>query len=384
MLYAALGTLITHLIGRTLTGLYFDRQRREADFRFSLARLREYSEQIALLSGEAAEEGTLLQRFRGIVFNYLAIVRKRKELMAFTALYGQLSPIIPYVITAPFYFAGRIQLGVMTQTASAFGRVEGALTFFITYYTTLAQFKSVLDRLTSFNSAINSAKEQSRRCPVVSRGPSPALRIDNLVLSLPDDRRIVHADALAFEPGQSVLLSGPSGSGKSTLFRAIAGIWPHAAGSVVLPEGASLMLAPQRPYIPMGALADAVVYPAAVEDFARSDIEQALRDVRLSSFVDRLDADNNWGQRLSGGEQQRVALARALLAKPDWLFLDEATSALDEKLEGDIYRMLRERLRKTTIVSIGHRSTLLDYHDRLLVMEVGADGLFAPRDRVLA
>ncbi len=384
LLYAALGTLITHLIGRSLTGLYFDKQRREADFRFSLARLREYSEQIALLGGEHAEERSLLQRFRGIVFNYLAIVRKRKELMAFTATYGQLSPIIPYVITAPFYFAGRIQLGVMTQTASAFGRVESALTFFINYYTFLAQYKSVLDRLSSFDAAIDSAQAQADGRRAVSRAASDRLALENLTLSLPDGRRIVHLDALAFAPRQSVLLTGPSGSGKSTLFRAIAGIWPHAAGSIVIPQGARVMLAPQRPYIPMGTLAEAVVYPAGVEDYARADIEEALRAARLADFVERLDESNSWGQRLSGGEQQRVAIARALLAKPDWLFLDEATSALDEKLEGEIYRMLSERLPKTTIISIGHRSTLLDYHDRHIEMAAGADGLFAPRDKVLA
>ncbi len=335
LLYAALGTLLTHLIGRSLTGLYFERQRREADFRFSLARLREYSEQIALLSGEPAEQGSLLQRFSGVVLNYLGIVRKRKELMAFTATYGQLSPIIPYVITAPFYFAGRIQLGVMTQTASAFGRVESALTFFITYYTSLANFKSVLDRLSSFDTAIDTARNQASAARVTSRAPSERLALENLTLSLPDGRRIVHVKELSLEPGQPTLLTGPSGSGKSTLFRAIAGIWPHAAGRVVLPEGASVMLAPQRPYIPMGTLAEAVVYPADARDYSRAEIE-------------------------------------------------EATSALDEKLEGDIYTMLRERLPRTTIVSIGHRSTLLDYHDRQIVMEAGADGLFAPRDKVLA
>ncbi len=384
LIYAALGTIVTHLIGRQLTGLYFDKQRREADFRFSLARLREYSEQVALLSGEHAEEGSLLQRFRGIVFNYLGIVAKRKQLMMFTATYGQLSPIIPYVITAPFYFAGRIQLGVMTQTASSFGRVESALTFFISYYTSLAQFKSVLDRLTSFDRTIDTAREQSERARILSRAGGKDLAIDDLTLSLPDGRRIVHVDRLLLEAGRSVLLTGPSGSGKSTLFRAIAGVWPHATGSVALPEGASLMLAPQRPYIPMGTLAEAVVYPAGVDDFVRSDIEAALVSARLAAFVERLDEDNNWGQRLSGGEQQRVAIARALLARPDWLFLDEATSALDEKLESEIYRMLRERLPATTIVSIGHRSTLLDHHDRQIVMEAGADGLFAPRDKVHA
>jgi putative ATP-binding cassette transporter len=382
--YATLGTVITHLIGRKLTVLYFDKQRREADFRFSLARLREYSEQIALLAGEKAEQGTLIQRFAGIVFNYLAIVRTRKQLMMFTATYGQLSPIIPYVITAPFYFAGRIQLGVMTQTASSFGRVESALTFFINYYTSLAQFKSVLDRLASFDKAIDSARTTSDGGQIVSRGRTPELALSDLTLSLPDGRRIVYVDQLALDPGRSVLLTGPSGSGKSTLFRAIAGIWPHVSGAISLPQNARVMLAPQRPYIPMGTLAEAVVYPAAVEDFARSDIEAALVGARLAPFVERLDEDNNWGQRLSGGEQQRVAIARALLAQPDWLFLDESTSALDEKLEAEIYRVLRERLPKTTVVSIGHRSTLLEFHARHIEMQAGADGLFAPRDKVLA
>ncbi|MGJ0508761.1 MAG: ABC transporter ATP-binding protein/permease [Methylocystis sp.] len=382
--YATLGTLVTHLIGRKLTVLYFDKQRREADFRFSLARLREYSEQIALLSGEKAEQGSLIQRFAGIVFNYLSIVRTRKQLMMFTATYGQLSPIIPYVITAPFYFAGRIQLGVMTQTASSFGRVESALTFFINYYTSLAQFKSVLDRLASFDKAIDGARATSEGAQIVSRARTPELALSDLTLSLPDGRRIVHVDQLALEPGQSVLLTGPSGSGKSTLFRAIAGVWPHVTGAISMPQTARVMLAPQRPYIPMGTLAEAVVYPAAVEDFTRSDIESALVAARLAPFVERLDEDNNWGQRLSGGEQQRVAIARALLARPDWLFLDESTSALDEKLEGEIYGMLRERLPATTIVSIGHRSTLHDYHDRHIEMEAQPDGLFAPRDKVLA
>ena len=384
LLYAALGTLITHLIGRSLTALYFDRQRREADFRFSLARLREYSEQIALLSGEKAERLSLFHRFSGVVLNYLGIVRKRKELMAFTATYGQLSPIIPYVITAPFYFAGKIPLGVMTQTASAFGRVEGALTFFINYYTSLANFKSVLDRLSSFDAAIDSARTQAKQSQHVSRMSGDVLALNDLTLSLPDGRPIVHADHLTLEAGPSVLLTGPSGSGKSTLFRAISGIWPHVAGEIVLPSDARVMLAPQRPYIPMGALADAIVYPAAPDSYARADIEEALRAARLTPFIARLDEDNNWGQRLSGGEQQRVAIARALLAQPDWLFLDEATSALDERLEGDIYRMLRERLPKTTIVSIGHRSTLLEYHDRHIEMAPAASGLFAPVDKVIA
>jgi len=384
LLYAAVGTLVTHLIGHSLTGLYFDRQRREADFRFSLARLREYTEQIALLGGEPAERGSLLRRFAGIIVNYLAIVQKRKQLMAFTSTYGQLSPIIPYVITAPFYFAGRIQLGVMTQTASAFGRVESALTFFINYYTSLANFKSVLDRLTSFDHAIATARAEMSETRIVAPTDGADIRLRALTLALPDGRNIVTVDDLTFAAGQSTLLTGPSGSGKSTLFRAIAGVWPYASGEVLTPRGAKVMLAPQRPYIPMGALSEAIVYPGSVRDHSPAEMQEALRAARLAPFVERLDEENNWGQRLSGGEQQRVAIARALLAKPDWLFLDEATSALDEQLEDDIYAMLRERLPRTTIVSIGHRSTLRAFHDRHIVMEPAPGGVFSPRDKVHA
>jgi putative ATP-binding cassette transporter len=382
LIYAAVGTLVTHLIGHKLSGLYFERQHREADFRFSLARLREYNEQIALLSGEKAERSSLMRRFAAIIANYLLIINTRKQLIGFTATYRQLSQIIPYIITAPFYFAGKIQLGVMTQTARAFDTVEGALTFFITYYTSLADFKSVLDRLSSFDAAIEHAG--AIEAPPPARGADAHIALDDLTLSLPDGRRIVEAKHLAFSQGESVLLSGPSGSGKSTLFRAIAGIWPYRQGEISIPSGARVMLLPQRPYVPIGSLANAIVYPGDAGSFSEAAIEDALQAARLGAFKSRLHEEDAWSQRLSGGEQQRVAIARALLAKPDWLFLDEATSALDEKLECDIYHMLSERLPKTTIVSIGHRSTLERFHMRHLAMEAGENGLFSPAEKVNA
>lgn len=384
LVYASVGTLMTHVIGRALSRLYFDRQRREADFRFSLARLREYSEQVALLSGETAERASLAKRFAAIIANYLAIVRKRKQLLSFTASYRQLSPIIPYVITAPFFFSGKIQLGVMTQTANAFAHVEQALNFFVTYYASLADFKAVLDRLASFDEAIERAEELAAKAPAVAAGATRSIVAENLMLDLPDGRRIVEVRDLAFAAGESVLLTGPSGSGKSTFFRAIAGVWPFGQGCVRAPEGARLLLLPQRPYIPMGALGAAVTYPAEAGAFTRFEIEEAMEAARLTAFVSRLDEENSWAHRLSGGEQQRVAIARALLARPDWLFLDEATSALDETLEGELYRMLREKLPETAIVSIGHRSTLLAFHDRHVAMEPVGAGVFAPRERMSA
>ena len=380
LIYASSGTLVTFLIGRRLTGLFFEKQRREADFRFSLARLREYSEQVALLAGEGAEQISLVRRFSRIISNYLALVNKRKQLLAFTATYGQLSPIIPYLITAPFYFGGLIQLGVMRQTASAFGSVESALNFFVTNFTTLANFKAVLDRLSSFDQAIESARG-TRAKALVAQAPSGApTRLENVILALPTGRPIVEVKRLELPRGESVLLSGPSGAGKSTLFRAIAGIWPYREGVVSAPQDARTMLLPQRPYIPMGSLRAAIAYPREADAYSRAAIEAAVEAAQIAPFVERLDEESNWGQRLSGGEQQRVAIARALLEKPDWLFLDEATSALDEGLEALIYTTLRERLPDTTIVSISHRGTLVAFHKRHLVMEMGENGLFAPRD----
>ena len=382
LVYAGIGTAITHWIGRSLVPLNFAQQRYEADFRFSLARLREYSEQIALLSGERAERGLVMGRFGWVLSNFWSIVGVRKRLLAFTASYGQVSPIIPYVIAAPFYFAGKVPLGTMTQTAGAFGNVEGALNFFVSYYVTLADYKSVIDRLDTFDRAIGEARSTGRTPPMIALQPAPdagAVRIRGLALGLPTGRTIVRVDDLALRAGESTLLTGPSGSGKSTLLRAVSGIWPYGDGSIAVPPGQSVMLLPQRPYIPMGTLRGAVCYPAVSGTYDDSAIRDALVAARLPDLVDRLDEEDIWPQRLSGGEQQRLAVARALLAKPDWLFLDEATAALDEPSEAAIYTVLAERLPGSTVVSIGHRSTLLAMHRRHLSMQPQGD-VFVPAE----
>jgi vitamin B12/bleomycin/antimicrobial peptide transport system ATP-binding/permease protein len=380
-IYATGGTLITHLIGRALIKLYFERQHMEADFRFSLARLREYTEQVALLSGETAEQSSLARRFGAVIANYLELVYRRMKLLSFTALFNQLSPIIPYVFTAPFYFAGTIQLGVMTQTAGAFARVADALTFFINYYTSLAGFKSVVDRLSSFDHAIEQAQAFDVAGPVrttIADAAAPVALTD-LSIALPDGRRIIEAKKLILRGRESVLLTGPSGSGKSTLFRAISGIWPYGEGRVQVPEGADVMVVPQKPYIPIGTLRAAVTYPAVPGAYSDDAIRSALADAHLGKLVGELDHEDVWSQRLSGGEQQRIALARALLKRPDWLFLDESTSALDDKLEADLYAIIAKRLPGTTVVSIGHRSTLAAFHHRRLEMMPEGDH-YAPRD----
>ncbi len=370
LIYAAIGTFITHWIGRQLIPLNFAQQRYEADFRFSLARLREYAEQVALLDGEKTEKKLLMGRFGEVIRNFLQIVSLRKKLMAFTAGYNQISVIIPYVVAAPFYFAGKVQFGILTQTAGAFGRVEGALSFFVDSYVSLAAYKAVIDRLVSFDSAIARGRALGSVPPRIERNGSSngAIALEGLSLSLPNGQPLVKAD-LDFRPGETALITGPSGSGKSTMLRAVAGIWPFGQGDVAVPHEARVMLLPQRPYLPIGTLRAAVAYPEAEGHYTDAELAAALNAVGLPRLAETLDEEAVWAQRLSGGEQQRVAMARALLLKPDWLFLDEATSALDEPSEQALYAVLKEKLPDSTLVSIGHRSTLNAIHTRHIRLE---------------
>lgn len=381
LLYAAMGTFVTHLIGRRLIPLNYKQEQYEANFRFSLARLREFAEPVALLRGENAEKNALGQRFGMVISNYFSIISVQKWLTAFTQLYGSSNSVIPYIVAAPFYFAGQITLGVLNQTAGAFARVDAALSFFIERYATLADYKAVVDRLTGFDQSIDAARAR-REASKIEAAPAKGLdiAIPALSLSLPQGQEIARVEGLALGKGQRTLLVGPSGSGKSTLFRAIAGIWPFGEGRIEVPSGAQVMLLPQRPYIPIGALKAAICYPALPDAFADEAIIAALQAVHLPALVARLHEEANWSQILSGGEQQRLAVARALLAKPDWLFLDEATSALDEPLEQAVYAAIRTKLPQTSVVSIGHRSSLIAAHDRRIEMKKGENGLYAVVD----
>lgn len=373
LVYAAVGTIATHLLGRRLRPLSFTRQRFEADFRFSLARLREYGEQISLLKGEPTERSVLDRRFGAIVTNYFEIVSVRKTMMVFTGFYGQINPFIPYIVSAPFYFLGKITFGVLNQIAGAFSAVSDALTFFIDFYVQLAEFQSVVDRLRTFEDTLEKAQQQALAAPPHVEAKDKDLALANLTLRLPDGSRILSDVNLRFNANDNVLISGPSGSGKSTLFRAIAGIWPFSTGSVIIPADASLMVLPQRPYFPIGTLRAATAYPSRMAAYDDEAIRTVLHAVQLDKLVNQLDVEDAWSQRLSGGEQQRLGIARAILAKPDWLLLDEATSAMDPKLEAGIYEKLREMLPDTTILSIAHRPSLMDHHHRHIDMEeVGA------------
>jgi putative ATP-binding cassette transporter len=370
LIYAIAGTIFTHLVGRPLTALNFNQQRYEADFRFDLVRVRENSEQIALLEGEAAERGRLLGRFGAVVDNWLRIMKRTKQLTFLTASYNQASAVFPVIVVSPAYFAGKLQLGGLTQTASAFGSVQEALSFFINVYRAFAEWRAVIERLAGFEDSI-AAAEAVRKAPTIDVAPGQAagIRVDGLEVTLPSGAPQVAADGVAFAPRDRVLLNGPSGSGKSMLFRAIAGIWPFGKGKVSVPAGAKAMTLPQRPYLPIGTLAAAVGYPATAGTFDAARIGELLEAVGLPALVARLDEEAHWNRMLSLGEQQRIGVARAILHAPDYLLLDEATASLDEPAEAALYRLLQERLPNATIVSIGHRSTLAAFHERRLVLE---------------
>jgi putative ATP-binding cassette transporter len=370
LIYSVLGTVLTHLIGWPLVGIDFRQQQYEADFRFNLVRVRENSEQIALLHGEQAERERLLVRFGRVVENWLAIMSRTKKITAFTASYNQASVIFPYVLVAPAYFAQKIQLGAMMQTASAFSNVQGALSFFITIYRQLAEWQAVVNRLDGFEAGIAAAQElasRGERIHVVKAGDG-SVSLKELALQLPNGTPLVNADTFTFREGERTLMTGPSGSGKSTLFRAIAGIWPFGSGSVTVPAGARLMMLPQRPYFPVGSLQGAIEYPAKEGAFSAEQIADTLRSVGLPKLALQPAEHGHWNRTLSLGEQQRLGIARALLHAPQYLFLDEATASLDEPSEKALYRLLAEKLPDTTIVSIGHRSTLDAFHQRNIAL----------------
>ena len=385
LFYAAVGTVLTHLIGWRLIPLNFQQQRFEADFRFNLVRSRENAEQIAALGGEAAERERHLSRFGLVVGNWLAVMRRQKQLMFFTQSFSQAAVIFPYIVVSPVYFAGAMQLGGLMQTASAFNSVQSALSYFITSYRNIAEWRAIIERLSGFEVAIAAGRAAAAAPPaieVVPRGGA-VFAVDRLDVRLPDGKRIVAADHVAFPAGERVLVTGPSGSGKSTLFRAIAGIWPFGSGRVMVPKGAKVMLLPQRPYFPLGTLAAAVGYPAETGTFDDARIAEALVAVGLPELVERLGEEAHWNRMLSLGEQQRLGIARALLQAPDYLFLDEATASLDEAAEAALYRLLQERLKNTTIISIGHRSTLSAFHNRHVAL-VPDEDIYRAREVPLA
>jgi putative ATP-binding cassette transporter len=368
LLYSALGTWIAHRIGRPLIRLNFLQQRVEADFRYALVRIRDHVEGIALHGGEADEKRGLEGRFTALMTNWWGIMTATKRLTFFTAGFTQVASIFPIVVAAPAYFAGRIPLGGLIQTSSAFGQVQGALSWFVDNYARLTEWRATVERLTGFNRAVAAAR-------ITTGGPQAAVSADgaldlrDITLRLPDGRVLLEGAALRIEAAEAVVVSGASGSGKSTLFRGIAGIWPFGSGSVAWPPGKRALFLPQRPYLPLGTLRRAVCYPLDAATVPEAAVHAALEAVGLGALIPRLDEEDAWDRVLSGGEQQRLAFARALVVKPDLLFLDEATASLDPAAEAALYGLLGKDLPGATVLSIAHREAVARFHSRKIVLQ---------------
>jgi putative ATP-binding cassette transporter len=368
LIYSVGGTWLTHLVGRPLALLSFRKQQVEADFRFGLMRLRENTESVALYGGEREEKHNLSIRFAAIIENWWGLMRRFVFLNALTGAYGQVAGVFPIVVAAPRYFFGHQPLGFVTRVSDAFGQVQGAMSWLVNNYSDLATWAATVERLATFQKAIDVARAAHGTGVTAEAGTGPGFALHDATIALPNGEALLAHATLQLQPGRSTVISGRSGSGKSTLFRALAGIWPFGSGHVQRAVGRSLFL-PQRPYVPLGSLRHALTYPDADDSHDDAAVRQALADCGLGHLADRLNHEEDWTQRLSGGELQRLAIARALLARPDWLFMDEATANLDPDSEADIYAMLQRRLPDTTLVSIAHRPALAAMHDTELRFE---------------
>ena len=369
ILYAIVGTWVTDWLGRPLVRLNFDRQRYEADFRFSLVRFRENTEGVALYRGEADEFRAFRQRFEDVVRNWWGIMLRQKRMTYFTSGYGLGAWIVPSIVAAPRYFRGELGLGGLMQTSQAFQQVQDALSFFVQSYKEIAAWCAVVERLAGFERALDRVRLDGTSGFQRVEGRPTHLTVAGVDLYRPDGQPLIANVNLSLRRGDTVLLTGASGSGKSTLVRAIAGIWPFGRGEIRAARDARILFLPQRPYLPIGKLRDVVSYPMPASGVADGTLREALEAVGLAQLAGRLDEAAHWALQLSPGEQQRIAFARALVQKPEWLFLDEATSAVDEATESRLYQLVRERLPETTVFSVGHRATLRPFHARRLMVQ---------------
>ena len=370
VIYSSVGTYLAFKIGKPLIGLNFEQQRREATFRFAAIDLRTHAENVALYQGEAHQKGVLARLFESVLQNWYAIIVRQKLLLWFTSGYNQLAVVLPLMVALPQYFGKIFKLGGLMQSLRAFSHIQEALSFFVAAYTQLAEWRAVTQRLTTFLTHLQEAEENVAHASqlVFTSNKQNEIRVEKMTISTPRGDVLLKNVSEVFVHGQHYLIKGASGIGKSTFIRAIAGIWPFALGHISLPQEQGIMYIPQKTYMPIGTLAEAMAFPAMLSSEPTENLEQALRDCHMDAFISRLNETAVWSEQLSPGEQQRLGFARILLQKPDWVFLDESTSMLDLANEAHLYHLLKIKLPHCSVVSVGHRPSLDSFHDHLVEM----------------
>ena len=366
--YVIFTTLIAFWLGKSLIRLNFANEKLNANYRYSLIRVKEYAESIAFYAGEKVEKSRLYKQFRAVIDNMWDIVFRALKFSGFNLVVSQISVVFPLLIQVGRYFEKQIKLGDLMQTLQVFGKLHSNLSFFRNTYDSFAEYKATLDRLTGFHYSVEAAQKQSKTD--ITDHPTDVI-FQRLSVKSPMGKILIKDLNLTLTQGNSLLIQGQSGVGKTTLLRTIAGLWSYAEGKIFCPQHNTLFLS-QRPYLPQGNLLTALYYPDTTENVDLAKITRILERVQLAHLQDRLEQEQDWSRILSLGEQQRLAFARLLLHKPKVAFLDEASASLDEGMEHAMYRLIREELPNTTIISVGHRSTLVPLHQQQL--ELHTDG----------
>lgn len=371
IIYASIGSILTFKIGRPLVSLNFEQQRREANFRFAAIDLRSHAEHVALYRGEKNQETLLRRLFAGVLENWYAIILRQKLLLWFTAGYNQAAVIIPLVVALPNYFNKVFKLGGLIQALSAFGKIQDALSFLVNAYTTIAEWRAVMQRLLTFLNHMYSLEESALKQNHLffASTPAPNIITEDVSIQTSQGIHLLNKVSETFVHGKHYVIKGPSGIGKSTFVRTIAGIWPYGTGHITLPQKKNILFLPQTAYMPLGTLREALLFPHSPLDYSDDQLIQWLHDCDLSHLVDQLNTVAHWTERLSPGELQRIAFVRVLIQQPDWVFLDETTSSLDLPHEKQLYQLLKTKLLHCSIVSVGHRPSLDEYHDISIDLE---------------
>ena len=369
LIYALLGTYFTHKIGRPLSDLLFKQEKKEADFRYQLVRLRENAESTAMYNAIDFEKDGMLEKFKKILSNTKHIIFRQMKITTFVSFYEQIAIILPILVASPKYFLKQITLGGLMQISNAFGEVKTALSWLITSYTTIANLRAVIERLDGFDKSLALSYELAKKTELRFLNDKNNILIKDLEVSLPSNELLFNCKNLTLDKS-SYLIMGKSGVGKSSLFKTLRGLWPFTEGEVYFPQNAKVMFVPQKIYMPLGELKKAIAYPK-IKDICNDTIIELLKKFDLKHLIEKLSTVDEWSRVLSSGEQQKLAILRCILNKPDIVFLDEATSALDVINEKIVYETLKENLKGLTIISIAHKDTLKRFHESILVLQDG-------------